>query len=188
MDAVATMGSILPKEARGRDAVHVAVLSAVADEVMYPGEHVGINGTIKEGEYVAYSQVEPSIGIVDPFINGVVQKGERFWLFLYPRTITGLSHQWSHPAFDGAGGSYSSPASKLASERWLRDFCNSSNLPGYHAVMNAVENNRYRGESLSIYGNDASGDIPREFWDHVENVLGEKIPEDEKAEHFSCSC
>jgi len=35
---------------------------------------------------------------------------------------------------------------------------------------------------------DAHGDIPNEFWDHVEIVLGRKIRPQERAVGFSCSC
>lgn len=186
-DAVATMGEVLPTDVGGRDAVHVAVLSVVASEIMYPGQDIGIKPmALQNNEYIAYGDAEPFIGIVDPFIKVVVQKGERFWMYLYPRTITGLSHQWTHPAFEGTTGIYSRPGDRLASEKWLRDFCDRTSGPSYHTLMDAIENGQMDGDYLSIYGSDAHGEIPDELWDHVEVVTGRKITN--RPEYFSCSC
>jgi len=77
-----------------RDAIHVAVAPVVAGYRMKPGTHVGpmYDGT----------QFGPSvnnIGIVDPYLSEDVMPGQRFWLFLYPNTVTSLRHAWTHPAF-----------------------------------------------------------------------------------------
>ncbi len=63
-----------------RDAVHVAVIPMTAVRRMMPGEKM-ING------------------VVDPFLSEPVQVGQRFWLFIYPGTVTGIRHAWQHPAF-----------------------------------------------------------------------------------------
>ena len=39
------------------------------------------------------------VGIVDPFLKEPVEPGERFYIFLFPNTVTGLRHVWTHPAF-----------------------------------------------------------------------------------------
>ena len=36
------------------------------------------------------------------------------------------------------------------------------------------------------FGDDISGDIPDEFWDHVEAIAGKRITE--RASYFSCAC
>lgn len=100
-DAVATMGNILPDDVGGRDAVHVAVLSVVTGAAMKPGTHVGFrpDKDPETGEHVVLPMVSniDLVGIVDPFISsdnlfGDIPAGKRVWLYLYPRTITGLSH------------------------------------------------------------------------------------------------
>jgi hypothetical protein len=82
-----------PGEDARRDAVHVAVAPMVAAERLLPGQHVGL---LEDGRA---GVAEELIGIVDPFLTEAVRPGQRFWLFLYPETITSLRHVWTHPAF-----------------------------------------------------------------------------------------
>lgn len=89
---VPNLGGI-PDEAAYRDAVHVAVAPVVAGQSLWPGQHVGI----AEGK--AWTECVNLIGIVDPFRCGRVFLGERFWLLLYPGTVTNLRHTWQHSAF-----------------------------------------------------------------------------------------
>ena len=197
-DAVATMGGILPADAGGRDAVHVAVFSAIAPIILFPCQHVSVvhPEPNEHGDVVVSGAegVAPRVGIVDPFLSSPVPAGERFWVYLYPRTITALSHRWSHPAFESSTTTYENPARKLASEQWLQDFCKNADCPGYHAVMGMAEKIANGGsgsdwddECMHFSGSDAHGDIPDEFWDHVAIVLGREI-KGPKAKYFSCSC
>lgn len=202
-DAVATMGAVLPDDAGGRDAVHVAVISAVAGHKLSPGEHVGFREAPGLHEGTAGIGVAP-IGIVDPFIDGDVRLGERFWLYLYPRTITGLTHRWTHPAFsDDAGTAYNTPSQKLAAEQWLRSHIEPfDDYDTLLAVINKMadgansyypdKDNDYHGYGwgdgyLTVYGGDAGGEIPDEFWIMAEIVLGRPI-KGPRPTYFSCSC
>jgi hypothetical protein len=85
------IGELCRDDAR-RDAIHFAVAPVEADMDLRPGDHVGVT----QGRA---SRDATPIGIVDPFFKGEVKKGQRFWLFLYPNTITSLRHVWTHPAF-----------------------------------------------------------------------------------------
>jgi len=186
-DAVATMGGLLPDDAGGRDAVHVAVFSARAPVQVFPGQHVGLVDAepVEYGDTVV-SPLAPSVAIVDPFLATHANPGERFWAYLYPRTITALSHRWSHPAFEDSATVYAPPASKLESEAWLRHFCATSDCPSYEEVLGLAVSD-YNEEYLHFDGQDAHGEIPDEFWRHVEVVIGRKL-DGEHPKYFSCSC
>ena len=198
-DAVATMGTILTDDVGGRDAVHVAVISVRAKRSLQPGAHASV--TFKDGEYQTFgSQGEP-VGIVDPFLEEAVAVGERFWLYLYPRTITGLNHNWSHPAFgDVKDEVYAAPATRLESERWVRDFAARGEGPSYDEWIRLANGEdvttddddygRYgwimESEYLHGSGRDAHGTIDSKIWDHLEIITGKK--QKHKPAYFSCSC
>jgi len=77
---------------QNRDAVHIAVVPVVAGQNFHPGHRV----QIIDGE--AYPAVPgDAIGVVDPYLKETVRKGETFWLFLNPGSITSLRHEWTHP-------------------------------------------------------------------------------------------
>lgn len=195
MDAVATMGGLLPAEAWGRDAVHVAVFSAYSTEPLKPGQRVAILNE-EGGKDMRVRSDGTHVGIVDPFLSAVVERGERFWVYLYPRTITALSHRWSHPAFEATASVYSPPSDKLRSEEWLRDFCAHNDCPEYESVLAKAARFIRSGDNgaswadneyLHFNGQDAHASIPPEFWDHVETIIGQKAV-GEKPKYFSCSC
>lgn len=75
----AKLGSVITGDA-GRDAVHVAIVPMTAVRVLQPGERL-------------------TNGIVDPFLTEPVQPGQRYYLCLFPGTVTSLRHVWTHPAF-----------------------------------------------------------------------------------------
>lgn len=89
------LGQLITEDERRRDAIHIAVAPVTAAVALTPGQHVGLVGHDTE-------QVGPTdncIGIVDPFLQQDVESGQRFWLFLYPNSVTSLRHYWTHPAF-----------------------------------------------------------------------------------------
>lgn len=104
------LGSLIT-DWRPRDAIHIAVAPATAVGRLQPGQHVGF---VVEGstEHVG-AGAEQKVGIVDPFLTAPVEAGQRFWLCLYPQTVTGIRHHWSHPAFadeSGTGSLASAPS------------------------------------------------------------------------------
>ena len=89
-------------DTENRDAVHMAIIPVMAGELLISGDHVAI--VQRSDRYEAFNDESP-VGIVDPFLTDrlgarlVIGKGERFWLFLYPGSISGLRHYWWHPTF-----------------------------------------------------------------------------------------
>lgn len=88
----------LAKATDHRDAIHVAVAPVIAGEFLDPGADVWV----KNG--VAYMAGKPDgmrwVGIADPFMPEGIKEGERFWLLMYPNTVSSLRHVWTHPAFE----------------------------------------------------------------------------------------
>jgi hypothetical protein len=179
-----------------RDAIHIAVIPAVAGERLHPGEFV-TKDPIGEDDPFFYVTENPEniIGIVDPFIKRrYILKGQKFWLFLVPGTITGLRHEWTHPAFDTSKENKQilkvyDP--KANAEAWLREYCDkySDSAPSYETLIKAVEEgyDKY-SDFLTINGSDAHGEIPDEVWNKLEIVLERKFNKDERPADFSCSC
>lgn len=208
-DALETLGTIIG-EGAGRDAIHLAVEPVIASERLLAGQDVYLlpDGRAAKGK-------DNAVGIVDPFLKESVKPGERFWLIVYPRQITSLRHVWTHPAFEESPVADPAPISEAEQEnarivagrlmgmgeKWLRDFCEQSDCPDYDTIMEAIKNGgssvheddgdysygvTINKDYISVHGSDAHGNIPPEFWEHVEAVTGKK--QVDRPTHFSCSC
>lgn len=92
MEQTTRLGKRPAPDAR-RDAVHVAILPAIAGMKLFPGAEVR---QLADGRWIR-TIGEPSTGIVDPFLKLSVQEDEPFWLLLHPGSITSLTHDWDHP-------------------------------------------------------------------------------------------
>jgi hypothetical protein len=188
-DAIETLGTIIDERA-GRDAIHLAVEPVVAGESLKPGDDV----SIKDGQAMLAFGPDSNapVGIVDPFLRIGVEPGDRFWLVVYPRTITSLRHVWTHPAFPEEQKNDAKQTTvrntKAKSEAWLRNFIARSDCPTYEDVIAAAVDppEFWSDDYLHFHGQDAHGSIPPEFWDHVEIVTGLRCRK--RPSYFSCSC
>lgn len=174
------LGRIITTE-QNRDAVHVAVAPTTAAERLLPGAHVNQNG---EG-----CRPGKGIGVVDPFLTEYVERGDKFWLFLYPGSITSLRHEWTHPAF-----AESTPinATKAASEEWMRKWAKANIHYDYtYGDDDLTEEQQYQfaikmPDNMSVGANQSARDeINNEWWNHWEIITGKKGQRDE---YFSCGC
>lgn len=190
------IGKILTEDAE-RDAVHLAVLPVVAVQKLDPGQHVGL---VAHGKAAKTSK---PIGIVDPFLKGQVFAGQKFFLFLYPNTITSLRHVWTHPEISDKSQSKAEKTldaieridglmiDKAASEAWLRKYASRVNSyldaeKAYTTLMRDLETGEltYHGTDMHSRSELIDGEELRR---HAEVVLGKPINYDD-FEYFSCSC
>ena len=177
------LGILATAEAQ-RDATHVAVAPMIAADDMPPGTHCGLVGDGMVGTGGV------PIGIVDPFLSKPVKKGQRFFLCLYPRTVTGLRHHYTHPVLDSA------EPSKEWVTRYAESFGDSfeAMMAGADRWVNSGKWGEYYygppcGEDGNTYHGTFEGESTSpEFWDHYERIRGVKVPEGKRESFFTCSC
>ncbi len=90
MDTPPKIGEIITDGDAVRDAIHVAIAPMIAAQNLKPGDHVGFYGF---GDTQEIIKNDAPVGIVDPYLTTPIKKGEHFYLFLYPNTITALRHE-----------------------------------------------------------------------------------------------
>jgi hypothetical protein len=135
------LGQLIQGEAQ-RDAVHIAIAPVVAATALQPGLPVGLD---EQGR--AACNVAKHVGVVDPFLKTTVKEGQRFYLFLFPNTVTGMRHEWQHPAFPELQKPDNgvSPESKAAAEAWLKEFADDIDL-GYSELIDVLTRCQERGD------------------------------------------
>lgn len=183
MENKPNIGKVLAAEEVSKDAIHVAVAPVIAAIDLYPAQHIGLNIDGQAGV------VQTPIGIVDPFLKNKVFKGESFYMFLYPNTITSLRHVWIHPAFDKQVSTPKELTPVQLSEKWIRDYAESDcDRLSYEELMDAARDYAERGEYLCQGDRFESMGVCDEFWDHYEIVTGKAVPENDRGGIFTCSC
>lgn len=189
MDPIKSIGQLL-KGHEQKDAVHMAIVPVIAGEYIAPGSKVAlvIDTTDQvENAECAVRTVKP-IGVLDPFLEQGANKGDRCWLFLYPGTVTGMRHEWRHPAFKDTT---QEQADKSESVAWLRDFADKWNFDYDDMIENAQQHEGYivaGGIDLHSRGELDAGD-EENFWYHIEVLTGFKAtPDHRESFGWSCSC
>ena len=196
-----TLGKLIDVNHLQRDAIHIAVASVKAMHTLKPGQHIGFvdNTNINVGCNTVLLPAIKLIGIVDPFLTELVKENEWFYMLLYPKTITGLKHVWTHPDFKEEPKMINNPnlteesiypdltKQQKSSEKWLRNFA--LRFKGdYDEMIKAavsVDNECCFGENIE-YGDFYKGS---EFWKHIEIVTGLKFSDEHiKIAQFRCAC
>lgn len=168
MDPIKSIGQLL-KGHEQKDAIHMAIIPIIASESIDPGSKVALvvetTDQVKNAAGLGYN-IKP-IGIVDPFLDKPLKKGDRCWLFLYPGTVTGMRHHFRHPAFPD-----SESAEEKFSVHWLHEYAGKCNIP-YDDLMAGVKSYIEQDDGSPTLEDDHNGwEVPEEFWDHYYNVTG----------------
>lgn len=180
-EVLKTIGHILdtPQQC---DAVHMAIAPVVAGEDLDPGIHVG---PLRGESYIRYGiNTDKPIGIVDPFLQTTVSKGQAFWLFLYPGSIKSLRHDWTHTQkFSPFYGNYNVTAiHKIAADLGV----------SYDELMNFadywVEDTSRWPEYWCDGGRFEGVSLPKKFWDHYAKVRNTTVRDERRTSFFTCSC
>lgn len=186
------LGKIIKTEQQ-RDAVHIAVVPIEAGVSLEPGRPIKVVGgkafDALHGEH---------IGVVDPFLGETVRKGEKFWLFLNPGSITSLRHVWTHP-----GLPEEIPVDEVLvrtaksilqtgedSYQWL-DRVARNNGMSYDELVNACDECLRYGYFTFDSDTTSSNlnEIREEIFDHLEAVSGRRFDRATRDNaYFSCSC
>ena len=173
------LGNLIEGE-QHRDAIHVAVIPMKANELLRPGQRVGLIGD-------GAGPSDKCVGIVDPFLTDVVAKGATFWLLLLPDTVTGMRHHWEHPEFKTA--TTDNPAAKEAARLWILEQCEP--LGCDFDELTDPRSRLLTGDYMVTYQNEDARDhwygIEEEFWKQLEIYSGIKTEEKDRG-GFSCSC
>jgi hypothetical protein len=214
-DALETLGTIIG-EGAGRDAIHLAVEPVIASERLLAGQDVYLlpDGRAAKGKDNAVGIVDPflrqSVKEGDKFWLVVYPRQitslRHVWSHpAFPEELHPAFHEEEVPSelTEADQENARRVAGKLMGmgEKWLRDFCEQGDCPSYEAIMEAIKNGgssvtvedddygygvTINGDYISVSGSDAHGNIPPEFWEHVEVVTGKK--QILRPTHFSCSC
>lgn len=174
-----------------KDAIHCAVAPMRAGEILMPGQHVAL---VSGWAYGANAKSQPAIGVVDPFLTGTVHREQRFWLFLYPQTITSLRHEWTHPDFvepDTGPIDFENIAGRTEARAKAYAYLQQAALDvemTYRQLLEAAVDYAKGNRDKEHLGFDTPDSVNSgEFWEHVATITGVQI-KDPYDTLFSCAC
>jgi hypothetical protein len=188
-----TIGKLLVGQ-HERDAIHIAVLPVICGaQYLCAGEHIKLQlGTIETA--IRAQEPADSHGIVDPFITDTIYRGQQFWMFVTPNTVTGLKHVWDHPMLKAASNVQRVMGSP---ELWLRQFAERWNFDYDEMIRTASSMSESDGEwdnyitaqGVDLHSRGELGEDYDLFWMNLESMTGRSYsqPYREKL-GWSCSC
>ena len=187
MDKIPRLGNLITDH-QEKDAIHIAVAPVIAGMTLEPGSRIGFMG---DGNSYTVGTDTRIIGIVDPFLTDNVRKGQKFYMFLLPNTITSLRHEWTHPDFEAEDelAKFEPTFLKLkgfpAEEKWIAEFAQSIGT-NYTELMEAAERYQTSGQYFSKGDTFDGCYITAGFWEKYETITSENV--NDRGTFLSCSC
>lgn len=192
------IGKLAPEDAE-RDAIHIPVVPVIADEILAPGQRVVVYH--RDGKLIARgpSYSLESQGVVDPYLSGYVNKGERFFLLLKPGSITSLRHVWTHSAFENVPAAPQSIddqrilREKEVAVKWIEELAKNFDMSYAELINHATGWATGTGREHITQQNgedwqDTFRDNMEEFWKKFELVTGINTAGVREDNFFSCYC
>jgi hypothetical protein len=166
-----------------RDAIHIAVTPIEAGSEVVAGDKV----KLKDGKAHTWKNRLDGdcVGFVDPYLTERVAKGERFWLWLWPGSITSLRHDWTHPLL---------PEQRPTNEKKEAAMNRMAEI-GHQIGGFSVEEMLHYYASVAKTGEGCLPDdlnkyeAPADFWEIGELLTGLHVSPAIQNDHcFRCSC
>ncbi len=189
MSIESELGKLITKKKASRDCVHIAIVPLIAGDSILVGSPIKLAyGTADIALMAEPAYGDDVIGIADPYLKEYqIQKGQRFYGFLTPGTVTGMTHQWNHPAFDNV------KKPKDEHESWLRAFCDKWNFKFDELIKAGISEKD--DDYVTAHGRDlhSRSDLDdgeeTEFWSHLEAFTGKTFSYEHRSRNrWSCSC
>lgn len=185
-EPITTLGQIIDGKQQ-RDAIHIAIAPVKATVPLAAGDCIDFAS--KENRFDVVKVQSGGFGIVDPFLTSYVMPGQWFWAFLRPNTVTGMRHEWQHPAFSGQQSANIQDVARAA----LTEIAEEIGGPfgTLESLIAHVESCMEGGEHYVEHGHEHMRSVWYEneerFWVHYEALTGKKKP-DEYTPIFCCTC
>lgn len=183
-----------------KDAIHVAIIPLIAGENLSPGTYVSLNRETKQGvkSRAPDKNFSGPLGVVNPFYQGQIKKGEVFYLLLTPGTVMSIRHDWTHPEFkemdeenqENVEGKNN--LSRLSLKQQIaREFLEAYAI----SIGSDLDELLYRTRDYLLhdeYWNEGArfdGEyLPDGFWSYYEDYTNTKVEDGKRYSFFSCSC
>ena len=160
----------------------MAVAPVVAGTTLFPGDRVAFNssrGVVRSDD---------PIGIVDPFLPPriPISAGQKIWLLLFPGSVTGIRHEWNHPAFPMATPAAGPDAALVAaSKAWIADYALEFAGHGYESFMADIRGGHIFYSGRDLHDSDELDDADQ-LMHHLSVVLGRQVNLHDFS--YGCSC